>query len=471
MTFLKSIPTLVILIPFLHLNKGSHAELIQAGKVISAVTCHMDSTQTYALYLPSGYFENDEDEFPVIYAFDAAARGAVAVELFSQAAEKFGFIVAGSNVSENGPWEPILKAAETMMKDVEQRFRVDHTRRYTAGFSGGARVATTLAVLYGTFEGVIGCGAGFSPNYPPHFDLQFSYIGLIGNKDFNYLEMIRLDDRLTQLKIDHYIYEFSGGHEWPPAEVLTNAVTWLQFKAMKNDVIWTDYNLREEFYEERLNLINSFLKQDLKYAAYKEALELKSYLDGVRRTEEVDQIIRRLQTDPDVRAQQSEIRDILDQERTYYKEYLDAFASYRKNHEDGMTQTATMTYWKQQLKIARHKMDHGRSMSENLLGNRMIEFLWRTAYQQYESVQGTEFQSVSRYYLEIWALVQPEAISPYFFLSRYYTEAGKHTKALEYLNKAIDKGLDDPALIERDSTLVRLTGLAEYENIIRRIGQ
>jgi hypothetical protein len=98
---------------------------IEAGKVISNLVCLNDTNHSYALYLPSYYYSSDQEEWPVIYAFDASARGVLPVDLFTEAAEKYGYIIAGSNVSENGPWEPILRAAENMLKDTEARFYID----------------------------------------------------------------------------------------------------------------------------------------------------------------------------------------------------------------------------------------------------------------------------------------------------------------------------------------------------------
>lgn len=447
----------------------SRAEEPSPGIVHEAVICLADSSHSYALYIPSYYNDDPYLEWPVIYAFDAAARGSLPVELFREAAEKYGYIVAGSNISENGPWEPILKAAETMMKDVESRFRIDKARRYTTGFSGGARVATTLAVLYGTFEGVIGCGAGFSPNYPPHFDLEICYFGLIGERDFNYLEMRRLDDWLGKYNIDHHIHEFAGGHEWPPAEVLTNAVMWLEFKAMKNDLKWIDYGMREDYYEDRLGLISSLKNQGNYYFAYNEAVELKSYLEGVRRLDEVEAIIQDLKTSDDVRVKSARLRQILEEERAYQKECMESFSEYKRNYEDGMSTVKPLSWWKEQIKIANDKITQAEDPMEHVLGRRMIEFMWRTAYQQYETIMGTEFEPIARNYLEIWALVQPDAISPNYFLAKYYTSQGKYTKALDNLKEAIKKGLDDPALIENDTILVKLVTLPEYQAIGARI--
>src|SRR5215469_5372871 len=63
------------------------------GTVMDHVTCLSDSSQSYALYLPSSY--SPERRWPIIYAFDPFARGKVPVELYKEAAEKYGYIIVG----------------------------------------------------------------------------------------------------------------------------------------------------------------------------------------------------------------------------------------------------------------------------------------------------------------------------------------------------------------------------------------
>jgi hypothetical protein len=78
---------------------------IRRGEIIERLVCLSDPSQSYALYLPSSY--TPDRKWPVIYCFDPVARGRVPVEQFKKAAEKYGFILAGSNNSQNGPGEPI----------------------------------------------------------------------------------------------------------------------------------------------------------------------------------------------------------------------------------------------------------------------------------------------------------------------------------------------------------------------------
>src|SRR5262245_49870742 len=90
------------------------------GKLSARVVCRHDSSQTYALYIPSTY--TPQRSWPMLYLLDPGARGRFAVERFAKAAEREGFLVAGSNNSRNGPMEPIKQAIEALWTDTHMRF-------------------------------------------------------------------------------------------------------------------------------------------------------------------------------------------------------------------------------------------------------------------------------------------------------------------------------------------------------------
>jgi len=64
----------------------AQAQDLPVGKIIERVVCLKDAGQSYALYLPLNYAT--DRRWPVIYAFDPAARGMLPVERFKDAAEK-----------------------------------------------------------------------------------------------------------------------------------------------------------------------------------------------------------------------------------------------------------------------------------------------------------------------------------------------------------------------------------------------
>jgi len=74
---------------------------VPKGEVIDTVRCDHKPEQSYALYIPSTYI--DSLPTPVIYIFEPGARGKLPVNLYHDIADKYGFILACSNNSRNGP--------------------------------------------------------------------------------------------------------------------------------------------------------------------------------------------------------------------------------------------------------------------------------------------------------------------------------------------------------------------------------
>jgi dienelactone hydrolase len=204
---------------------------LQPGVVVPKVSCATQPEQSYALYLPSHY--TPEKRWPIVYAFDPAAHGNIPVELIKDAAERYGYLLAGSNNSHNGAWKPEADAAQAMFQDTHARLTIDNNRVYFAGFSGGARLASSLAERCHCAAGVLLNGAGFSPSSPPGADATFSVFAAVGTFDFNYSEVLGLDVKLAALRFAHSLRRFDGPHQWAPANVMDEALAWFRLISMK----------------------------------------------------------------------------------------------------------------------------------------------------------------------------------------------------------------------------------------------
>ena len=205
------------------------------GAVVSSLACLEDPAHSYALYLPSQY--SGDRRWPIIYAFDPFARGKTAVEVYQAAAEKYGYIVAASNNSKNGPVAPQLEAAQAVWNDTHRRLAIDKDRVYTTGLSGGARVATSFALYCYTcaITGVIAHGAGYpvgSATKQPAND-HFLYYAAVGDADLNYPELVLLRKKKDEQGAQFKVKVYPGPHQWAPAEIVEDAVAWLELKAMQ----------------------------------------------------------------------------------------------------------------------------------------------------------------------------------------------------------------------------------------------
>lgn len=211
----------------------------RVGAVTETVHSLNDTSQTYALYLPSSY--SSARRFPVLFLMDPRGRALLPMRLFQVAAERYGYIVLSSyQTQSDGPIEPNDKAVNAMLTDAQSRFSIDIHRFYFAGFSGTGRLAWYYAYsIPDNVAGIIEAGAGLPA---PDLLLQksvakaptpFAVFLSVGTTDFNYGEVRALDPKLQNFGIRHHLEIFDGPHSWPPEFVCFNALTWLELQGMR----------------------------------------------------------------------------------------------------------------------------------------------------------------------------------------------------------------------------------------------
>jgi dienelactone hydrolase len=215
-----------------NLSPNPARERLKAGTVIPKVICSTQPDQSYVLYVPSYYSPNKR--WPIVYAFDPLARGDAPVESMKDAAERYGYIVAGSDNAHNGPSQPLTEAAQAVFRDTHARLAIDNRRIYFAGFSGTARFAASLEQACKCAAGVLLAGAGFATSSPPAPGAAFPVFLAVGTLDFNYGEVVDLDAKLGALHYPHALRRFEGPHEWAPTSVMEEAFAWFRLIAMKD---------------------------------------------------------------------------------------------------------------------------------------------------------------------------------------------------------------------------------------------
>jgi pimeloyl-ACP methyl ester carboxylesterase len=213
--------------------------------ILDDVKCLGDPTQSYSLYLPSNY--SPDRKWSVLIGFHPGGRGRAIVEKYRAAAEQYGYVIAGSNNSRNGPWAVSMGAIKAMVPDLNARFSLDDRRIYLTGHSGGARVAMQVALANNSVAGVIASSGGY-PDSQPRSKVNFAVFGTAGNEDFNYIEMRMLDRKLTT---PHRLAVFTGGHTLPPDAVALEAIEWMELQAMKSGRRTRDDALVSRLFEKR----------------------------------------------------------------------------------------------------------------------------------------------------------------------------------------------------------------------------
>jgi len=290
----------VLTLTFLLLALAAKAQTPARGAVIDPVQCAGDPSQSYALYLPSGYAP--DRAWSLLLAFHPAARGRQLVEKYQAAAERYGYIVAASNNARNGPHAVSAAAAQAMGTDVGRRFAVDPKRIYLTGFSGGARVSLALALANEAIAGVIASSAGF-PDSRPRDTVRFAIFGTAGTEDFNYLEMREVDRALSS---PHFLAIFPGGHTLPPDAVALDAIEWLELQGMQSGRRSKDEDLARALLEKRRARIDAAAPVESVYLLDALVRDFKGLLDVSADAERLGTLRR-----------QRDVRKALERERDF----------------------------------------------------------------------------------------------------------------------------------------------------------
>ncbi len=251
---------------------------LQKGKIIDPVICQSDPTKSYALYIPE---DSSNKPLPVVYFFDAHGDGLLPVKKYKAIADSFHFILAGSNDSKNGnDWNQAESIWNTMNDDLQKRIAIDGERIYTGGFSGGAKVATFIALHHNEISGVIANGAGLE-DITTAGNLNFSFTAITGTGDLNMTDLVSIDKILDKSGSRHRIIFFNGIHEWAPESTMLIAFEGLQFDAMQKKSIPVNTAFVQHFANSSKKEIAGDLKDNLYLEAAQKCSLVTSMLDGV----------------------------------------------------------------------------------------------------------------------------------------------------------------------------------------------
>jgi poly(3-hydroxybutyrate) depolymerase len=95
-------------------------------------------------------------------------------------ADAYNFILIGSNNSKNGnDWQTTEIIWRALFNDTQSKLALNKNRIYVCGFSGGAKVASYIALHHNEVKAVIAGGAGL-PDQTPAGNFSFSFTGIAG---------------------------------------------------------------------------------------------------------------------------------------------------------------------------------------------------------------------------------------------------------------------------------------------------
>ena len=428
-------------------NENATQNSLSAGTIIESIPCRTNIQHSYSYYLPSSY--DTKKLYPLIIVFDAHARGTLAVSKFKNAAEQYGYVVVASNNSRNGV-QDVNPVINSLWEDALGRFSIDNKRIYTAGFSGGARVAASVAIYKGGVKGVIGCAGGM-PSVGQKLSKKFDFLGIVGLNDFNYQEMKTLDKALTDNSFTCQLSTFNGGHEWPDSEILSSALEWLDLMDMKRGDLPVDDNLVRNYTETYANIVNESIMADEVYIAYQQYNLLLKDLSGLYDIsgylKSYNELLKNPKVDEGIKAEANEKEAELDKQ-----EHL--LALFKSNKFD-VLKAELMPLTKPGLNLSH-------------MNKRILSFAGMLCYLYTETAVNSQNKTSYKGFMEIYELIEPQNPDKEFFKACQAIMDNQKEMAMQHISKAVEYGYYNAPKLQNIGYFEELRSLPEFDLLVQK---
>ena len=261
---------------------------VKKGVVVDSLKVSDSLSESYALYLPTSF--NSTRKWPVLFVFDPEGRGKSAAQLFKNIAEEQSYLVVSSNnISDENELVKNVETAARLMATVSRMLPIDLQQVSTAGALEGAKVASSMPLMFSEIFGVVAAG-----NQYMNLDLldrknDFAFIGIVGDEQFTATGMNLTASALHDQKHLTAIYTYAGASDWPKPDIMSSAVGSLTLQAIKNKLRPRDIQLVNQLYQEDISRANKMISAgEMLQAMYLLELMEEKY-DGLKDIAEVRQ--------------------------------------------------------------------------------------------------------------------------------------------------------------------------------------
>jgi predicted esterase len=395
---------------------------------IKTIVIKQDTSQSYCIYLPVDY--KNKKKWPVLFMFDSHGDGKFAIIHAKEAAERFGFILVGSNNSKNGV-ENIDHIVNVLFSDVFSHYSINEKLVYTAGFSGGGRVASNIAISSSKIRGVITCSAGLPQINLQSINKRFEIFAIAGKEDFNYNEVESLDDELNGTGWRYIITSFDSGHVWPPVKYFTDALLWFELNSMRDGLIPQDDKLLDETFDDITKDINQFLNNKQYAKADQECKKGISYLFGLHKVSSFEDEREKLKESDGFKQDVLNQIRIDDKEKELRNNYMDKFFS------------ADSDWWTNEIKSINANISQNGDILSRQMYSRVKGFLGIVCYSYTSKAIAANNIELSKKCMTIYEKLEPKNPDLYFYKALLMDKANQPDKAVKLLKTAFDYGFTD----------------------------
>ena len=412
--------------------KDADGTVFETNHIYSSVTCKADTGISYALYLPEKY--DGTTKFPVIFILDPHADGKLPLTKYQNLANTYGYIFVGSNDIKNGlPANYTWQLFQMMINDVRSRFQIDPKRIYSAGFSGGAKLAMMFAAQMPDITGVIACGGSlpFTSDFTP----TFYYVGIVGNQDFNYLETKQTFNVFDQWGYDYTAITFNGIHEWPPVSSFDLAMCGLELNAMKTKRESVNKKWVDQVWNRLQDSISEYAQTNRKIDQFEMNQQAVRWFTGLKPVTDLKKEAIQIENNPDFISQVRKIQVLAQKEVKLRSEFVKAIG------------LRDLDWWKTELM----KLNLSSDLQTNLTMDRLKNYISMASYMLIKTDLDDAKLDDAIKKIQVYELVDPKNPDVYMMYARYYLLMEDTTDMIDSYRKAKEVGFTNVEEYAKDA--------------------
>lgn len=419
---------------------------VEIGNIVANQS--ISSNYSICYYLPRTY--DSLEHLATLIFFDSQGEALKQIEEYKSLSEKFGLILIGSNDSRNGLQEfDYERIATEITKIAKLKFKVDEGRVILAGFSGGARVTSSLAFKTPGISGVINCGAAMPVEYLK--EVKFNYFTFCGDEDFNFQEMYEVNKEIVNLESPNLAFAyFNGIHQWPKATDFERSIHFMLVKTETRDSV-------------KKLLIGNALEFEKTHKTSKPSIDkilderdfltrCKAYGDqesmtNLEKMKESKALIEATKKAEKIRIVELSSINSLDQNMV-------------GQNNDWWQKTIS------EIELAKNKNGDN---AIKLLNQRLLNHLSLTSYMYARRSLSEKNLVEASKFINIYLRVDPKNPEAYYLKAILLTKDGQNEQALGYIEQSIEKGFDDINRILNEPDFKQFSNTTNFQEIISKI--
>lgn len=351
---------------------------------------------------------------------------------------------------------------------MKERYAIDPRRIYTAGLSGGARVASSVALACKTcIAAVVANGAGLPQGAAVPSPEVTDWFLVAGTTDFNYPELLHLKEALETHNAASRFVVYDGPHNWMPKEFAERALAWLQLRAMVKDLAPVDKEFAAKQFDSRLA----------------EAQLAQKSGDILAATRAYRELINDFRTLRDVKEQEADAKSLAESEefRKAKKiekatlELQDEIAGKIGNLVAGIGQRSDdRAAFVSQLRSAvndayRDERERANPARKQAIERGLASAFAFAAESGQQAMLKKDFLSAKDMF-QAGETILPESAWASYLLATAQAQLGEKKQAIQELKKALEKGMTNPKALD-DSAFDRIREDQGFRELTDRLTQ